>query len=53
MNKFRDDASQQREDILAWFRSTPGLIFTGVVLLAFTGWLVAQFVIDLVSQVAA
>ena len=53
MSKFRDDSNQQRDDILAWFRSTPGLIFSIAVLALFGGWLGVQFVIDLISQGAA
>lgn len=47
---FRDDSNQQRDDILAWFRSTKGLIFSGIVLVAFGAWVVVQFIVDLVSQ---
>lgn len=50
MTKFRDDSNQQRDDILAWFRSTPGLIFSGIVIAGFTGWMVVQFIIDVISQ---
>ena len=53
MNKFRDDSNQQRDDILAWFRSTPGLIFAGIVIVGFGGWFVVQFIIDLIAQGAA
>lgn len=53
MSKFRDDSNQQREDITAWFRSTPGLIISVTVLALFGGWLGVQFIIDLIAQGAA
>lgn len=50
---FRDDSNQQRDDILAWFRTTPGLIFSVAIIALFAGWFGVQFVIDLISQGAA
>jgi hypothetical protein len=44
------NASEQRDDITAWFRSVPGLIFSSVVLGGAAIWLVVQFVVDLVNQ---
>jgi len=51
MSKLREDSKAQRDDIVAWFRSMPGLIFSAVVLGGFAVWFVASFVIDLVQQV--
>lgn len=50
MNKFRNDSNQQRDDIVSWFRSMPGLIFSGIVMLGFVGVMVAQVVIGIISQ---
>lgn len=51
MSKLREDSKAQRDDIVSWFRSMPGLIFSAVVLGGFAVWFVASFVIDLVQQV--
>ena len=53
MSRFRDDSNQQRDDIVAWFRTMPGLIFSAVVIVGFGGWLVTSFIIDLVTQSTA
>lgn len=50
MNKFRDDSNAQRDDIVSWFRSLPGLIFSGIVIVGVGVWFVASIVIDLIAQ---
>lgn len=53
MSKFRDDSNSQRDDIVAFFRSVPGLVFAAVVVGGFGVWLMVQFVLDLIAQGAA
>lgn len=53
MNKFRDDSNSQCDDIVTWFRSLPGLIFSGIVLVGFGGWFVVNIILDLIAQGAA
>lgn len=51
MNK--RSSSDQRDDIVAWFRSMPGLIVSSIILGGFAVWLVVSFGIDLISQAVA
>lgn len=43
-------ASEQRDDITAWFASMPGLIFAGIVLGGGALWFVGSFVVSLIQQ---
>lgn len=52
MNKFRDDSNAQRDDIVAWFSSLPGLIVSAVVIGGFALWFLVSFGVDLFTQIS-
>jgi hypothetical protein len=43
-------ASEQRDDITAWFASMPGLIFSGIVLGGGALWFIGTIVVTLIKQ---
>lgn len=52
MSRLRDESKAQRDDIVSWFRSMPGLITSGIILGGFAVWVVVQFILDAISQAA-